>query len=405
MKLTVDAKLLRKILLGLAIIIILFFAVRRFTNKSNYTVTGGGGSASFTGTIADTTLTASGVMGTITTGMTLTGTGVTAGTTITAQLTGATGGSGTYTVSASQTVASTSMSTGGGDADLSSYQTEVTRCRAAYLNAVNIAGGDTSDPSVVAAARVRDTCYSDQAGTYVTTKCTYLDTARVPTTTGTMVGAVDVKTAYDALGADITKIQTVYQPIRDLIDSLPGKTYTYGTAVVVGAVSIPANTTVTLDDVDAARKADVSNPTRKFYAQVCPGFFAPASGTGTDPTAGYIAWTYGLITNGAPTGKIDPRRMTAALTTASAGVTAGQTRVSTTAADNVGINNIAVWKLMNSGLMSLFGGVSGENNSDKAGKAGPLTVPQPTWNVDQADTRTRTAAIDQAAPQQQPMTN
>jgi hypothetical protein len=96
--------------------------------------------------------------------MTLSGTGVTAGTTITAQLTGTTGGAGTYTVSASQTVASTSMTTSGGDSDLSSYQTEVTKCRAAYLNVLNIAGGDKTDPSVVAAAAVRDACYADQAG-------------------------------------------------------------------------------------------------------------------------------------------------------------------------------------------------------------------------------------------------
>jgi len=382
MKLTVDAKLIRKFLLALAIVIVVFFIVRRFRTKSNYVVTGSGGSASFTGVIATTTLTASAVTGTIATGMTLSGTGVTAGTTITTQLTGTTGGAGTYTVSASQTVASTSMTASGGDPGLSSYQSEVTKCRGAYLNALNIAGGNTSDPTVVAAAAVRDACYSSQAGTYVSNRCTYLNTTSIPTTTGTMVGSVDVKTAYDAMGTDITNIQTVYQPIRDLIDSLPGKTYTYGAAVVVGTVTIPANTTVGVTDVDNARKADVSNPTRKFYAQVCPGFFAPASGTGTDPTAGYIAWTYGAITNGAPTGKIDPRRMTAALTVASAaGVTpavvAGQTRVSTTAADNVGINNIAVWKLMNTGgTMSLFG-----TNLDKAGKAGPLTVPQPTWSL------------------------
>lgn len=376
MKIAIDEKFFRRLLLALVIIGVILFVVRSFRTNSTYTVTGGGGTASFTGSIDGTTLTASAVTGTITVGMTLSGTGVTAGTTITAQLTGTTGSTGTYTVSTSQTVASTSMTaTGAGsDSDLSSYQTEVTKCRAAYLNALNIAGGNTEDPAVKAAAAVRDKCYADQAGSYVTTKCTYLDTANIPQTTGTMVGSVDVKTAYDAMGTDITKIQTVYQPIRDLIDSLPGKTYTYGAPVVVGTVTIPANTTVTLDDVDAARKADVSNPTRKFYAQVCPGFFAPASGTGEDPTAKYIAWNYGTVSNGAPTGNIDPRRMVAALTTAAAGVAAGQTRVSTTATENVGINNIAVWKLMNSGAMSTFG-----KNSDESNKAGPLTVPQPTW--------------------------
>jgi hypothetical protein len=63
----------------------------------------------------------------------------------------------------------------------------------------------------------------------------------------------------------------------------------------------------------------------------------------------------------------------AALTTAAP---AGQTTVSTTATENVGINNIAVWKLMNSGAMSTFGTPT---NADESNKAGPLTVPQPAW--------------------------
>ena len=370
----------RNILLALVVLVVLFFVFKKYRTEAPYVVTGAGATGSFTGAIAATTLTVSAVTsGTIMPGATLAGTGVTAGTTIVSQLTGTTGGAGTYQVSASQTVASTAMTTSGGDATLTGYQTEVTKCRGAYLNALNIAGGNTTDPTVVAAAAVRDACYQTQASSYVSTKCTYIDTAKIPTATGTMVGSVDVKTAYDAMGADITKIQTVYQPIRDLIDAQPTKSYTYGAAVAVGTVTIPANTTVTLADIDAARKADISNPTRKFYAQVCPGFFAPASGTGADPTNGYIAWTYGAITGGNPTGNVDPRRMTAAVTVASAaGVTpvvvAGQPTITTTLANNIGLNNIAVWKLMNSGSFSTRG-----TNKVMSEKAGPLTVPQPTW--------------------------
>jgi hypothetical protein len=376
----VDTKMFRNILLALVVLVVLFFVFKKYRTEAPYVVTGAGATGSFTGAIAATTLTVSAVTsGTIMPGATLAGTGVTAGTTIVSQLTGTTGGAGTYQVSASQTVASTAMTTSGGDATLTGYQTEVTKCRGAYLNALNIAGGNTTDPTVVAAAAVRDACYQSQASSYVSTKCTYIDTAKIPTATGTMVGSVDVKTAYDAMGADITKIQTVYQPIRDLIDAQPTKSYTYGAAVAVGTVTIPANTTVTLADIDAARKADISNPTRKFYAQVCPGFFAPASGTGADPTNGYIAWTYGAITGGNPTGNVDPRRMTAAVTVASAaGVTpvvvAGQPTISTTATANIGLNNIAVWKLMNSGSFSTRG-----TNKVLSEKAGPLTVPQPTW--------------------------
>jgi hypothetical protein len=69
----------------------------------------GGGAASFTGSIATTTLTVSTVSsGTIAVGQAIVGPSVAAGTTITALGTG-TGGTGTYTVSSSQTVSSTSI--------------------------------------------------------------------------------------------------------------------------------------------------------------------------------------------------------------------------------------------------------------------------------------------------------
>lgn len=70
--------------------------------------------ASFTGAISGTTLTVSAVAsGTLAVGQPVSGAGVTAGTVITALGTG-TGGVGTYTVSASQTVASEAMTTLGG---------------------------------------------------------------------------------------------------------------------------------------------------------------------------------------------------------------------------------------------------------------------------------------------------
>lgn len=67
--------------------------------------------SSWTGSIAATTMTVTAVgTGALAIGMTITGSGVTSGTTITAYGTG-TGGTGTYTVSASQTVASTTITT------------------------------------------------------------------------------------------------------------------------------------------------------------------------------------------------------------------------------------------------------------------------------------------------------
>jgi len=66
--------------------------------------------ASFTASIATTTLTVSAISaGAIFPSMQISGTGVTAGTRIVAQLTGTARGTGTYTVSASQTVTSTAM--------------------------------------------------------------------------------------------------------------------------------------------------------------------------------------------------------------------------------------------------------------------------------------------------------
>lgn len=66
--------------------------------------------ATFTGSIATTTLTVSAVAsGTILPGMLITGTGVTASTYIVKQLTGTTGSTGTYQVNNSQTVSSTTI--------------------------------------------------------------------------------------------------------------------------------------------------------------------------------------------------------------------------------------------------------------------------------------------------------
>ena len=72
------------------------------------------GDAVFTASISGTTMTVTAVTsGTIYVGCLITGTGVTALTTITAQTGGTTGGAGTYTVSQSQTVASTTITSDG----------------------------------------------------------------------------------------------------------------------------------------------------------------------------------------------------------------------------------------------------------------------------------------------------
>ena len=79
-------------------------------NTGTYILTYTGSTSSFTGSISGTTLTVTAVAsGSIITGQVLTGNSVTADTTITSQLTGTAGGTGTYTVSISQTRASGSF--------------------------------------------------------------------------------------------------------------------------------------------------------------------------------------------------------------------------------------------------------------------------------------------------------
>ena len=102
--------------------------------------------AVFTGTIATTTLTVTGVTaGTIAVGNTISGTGITTGTTITALVSG-TGGTGTYTISTSQTVSTavtittsapavTNISLSGGTDDLALTDGEKQSAYALFANA------------------------------------------------------------------------------------------------------------------------------------------------------------------------------------------------------------------------------------------------------------------------------
>jgi DNA-binding beta-propeller fold protein YncE len=84
--------------------------VIRVMSLPNGPVTTLAGGSSFTGSIAGTTLTVTAVgNGPLLAGQTLSGAGIAGGTSITAQLTGTTGSTGTYSVSASQTIASEAM--------------------------------------------------------------------------------------------------------------------------------------------------------------------------------------------------------------------------------------------------------------------------------------------------------
>jgi hypothetical protein len=90
-------------------------AVQFGSNFTGASVTGSIAANVVTGSIAGTTLTVTAVTtGVLTNGQTISGTNVVAGTQILSQLTGTAGGVGTYQVSVSQTVASTTITGSGG---------------------------------------------------------------------------------------------------------------------------------------------------------------------------------------------------------------------------------------------------------------------------------------------------
>ncbi len=99
-------------------------------------------SASVTASIASTTMTVSAVgSGTLYPGAALMGTGVTPGTIILSQLTGTTGSTGTYQVSRSQTVASTTVTTGPQDLAIDNCEF---RDNSSILNALTVLTGSST---------------------------------------------------------------------------------------------------------------------------------------------------------------------------------------------------------------------------------------------------------------------
>ena len=125
-----------------------------------FVVTSGtvGAGAVFTGTIATTTLTVSAVAsGTIQVGQVLSGTGVTVGTTVTALVSG-TGGTGTYTISPSQTVSSaTTISANPSSLSFASGTTATALGLTSAAGATISAGAAATTPSAFMSALVLQT--------------------------------------------------------------------------------------------------------------------------------------------------------------------------------------------------------------------------------------------------------
>lgn len=127
--------------------------------SSAATIAAGTALVGCTGSISGFTLTVSALTsGTLVGGGVLSGTGVTSGTAITAQLTGTAGGIGTYTVSASQTVASTTLS--------QSYGVLTATVSSGFLAPGQVISGGTTATGTQITAQLTGT--TGGSGTYVT---------------------------------------------------------------------------------------------------------------------------------------------------------------------------------------------------------------------------------------------
>ena len=258
--------------------------VENLNGGSNYMPEFTGGTASFTGSISATTLTVTSVSsGAIGIGQTISGTGVTAATTITALVSG-TGGIGTYTVSASQTVASTVIA-----ATLASTITS-------SLTSPTVAGSAgtkflqwaaVGQKIKTAAGAVVGVIQSVDSATQVTL------TTRALTAASSLTYKLSPTTAVvsgDGYLADSPKVITgiAYQNTVTAGSFTIGKTYTIQTVGTTSFTSIGASAnTVGITFVATG----VGSGTGTAYDTL---------NTGLNPGAGYVPGTY-TVTFSAPT--------------------------------------------------------------------------------------------------------
>ena len=196
------------------------------------TLTGNTGSSySFvgTGSITGTVLTITAVSsGTLTTGAVLSASGLSGGTTIVAQLTGTTGGIGTYTVSISQTVASTTINANNGTIYLTF---------GSGWSGMWIVANNTTGPSAIYAY----TSASGSTGVYLTqgvTSLIYSD--------GTNVGFADSRFSTSTIGATGGGSDQIFFQNGQTVTT----SYTIPStvnAMTAGPVTINSNVTVTVN--------------------------------------------------------------------------------------------------------------------------------------------------------------
>jgi hypothetical protein len=144
-----------------------------------------GTATSVTGSIAGYTLTVSAVStGALVVGGVLSGTGITAGTTITGQLTGAAGGVGTYSVSANQTVSSTTITQSYG-----------------LMTVATVSSGTLAVGQVISGTGITVGTTITALGTGTGGAGTYITSGGAQTVSATTVSAGPLTCAYDSVSS------------------------------------------------------------------------------------------------------------------------------------------------------------------------------------------------------------
>jgi len=146
------------------------------------------------------------------------------------------------------------------------YSSNLFSCETQFVNAMNAAGSDQTAQGVAQTAL--NTCISSNVTAYYNARCPFLPasgTAGAITGAGGIVGGTS-NVAYMAYKADIDAINAVYTPLI----AAAGQTYS-------------------VNVMQAARKADFTGASRKYYATLCPDIYSNASSSAL--TTQYMAWT------------------------------------------------------------------------------------------------------------------
>lgn len=146
------------------------------------------------------------------------------------------------------------------------YSSNLMNCETLFIDAMNAAGSDKTAQD--AAQATLNTCISSNVTSYYNARCPYLPAGG---TAGAISGAGGIlngtsNVAYVAYKADIDAINAVYTPLI----AAAGQTYS-------------------VNVMQAARKADFTGASRKYFATLCPDIYSNA--TSSALTTQYLAWT------------------------------------------------------------------------------------------------------------------